>query len=69
MVGCTTAGEITSGAMWDRSIVAMTIASDYVDQLETAYIANAGDAKEIASAVAAIGEKLGEPVGSLDPGT
>lgn len=66
-IGCSTAGEISSGSMSEHSIVAMAISREYVAQVRTAYIANPGDPAEVAKAVCGIEIGLGFPIRDLNP--
>jgi len=67
LIGCSTAGEISSGSMTEGMIVAMAIPEDYIDQAAATYIENPGDPAEVAKATAAIEAVLSQPILGLDP--
>lgn len=67
VIGCSTAGEISSGSMTSGSIVAMALPTTYVDQAATAYIANPGNPVEVSAAIALIEAALGQSLMDLDP--
>lgn len=70
-VGCTTSGEIVSGKMLDRSIVAMAFGPEIVTRVAIQLVKGiSGDTRRaVKEAFDAFAHELGEPISALNSGT
>jgi hypothetical protein len=64
--GCTTAGEIVSGLMLKKSIVAMALDSGVIDDVMTVTIKDLNGAEPIEDAMASLEAHYGQPVMDMD---
>jgi hypothetical protein len=69
-IGCTTAGEISTGRMSERSISAMSLGGELVKRCEARLLLGVGaDARgRVAAAFADLSQAIGTPISDLDPG-
>ncbi|MDO1451534.1 FIST N-terminal domain-containing protein [Rhodocytophaga aerolata] len=68
VVGCSTAGELTSGKMLTHSLVAMAFSEGVIQRVEIALASNLGkDTRAINKAVSGLEKALAHPLHSLDP--
>lgn len=66
-LGCTTAGELVSGAMLDGSVVAMAIGDDVLEGASVAVVADAGDRDAIEAALSRLATAHGGNPTELSP--
>ncbi len=68
VVGCSTAGEITTGRMLDHSIVAMSFSSKVIEKVHVALAHNLSqDSHAVLKACTKLEQHAGRPLQSLDP--
>lgn len=66
-IGCTTAGEITTGKMLEKSIVAMAFSDEVIGDMQTVLIQNINnDEDAVAKGVNTLSEYFGKPLSDLD---
>jgi len=64
--GCSTAGEIVSGKMLKRSIVAMAFSSDAIEDVKVEIVENIKEGNNVEAAFAAFGEYYGDSMAEMD---
>lgn len=65
--GCTTAGEIVSGRMLKRSVVAMAFGPEVIDRIELSVIEDVSKGKCVDDAIASFETSYKEPMLDMDP--
>ena len=65
-IGCSTAGEIISGAMHKGSVVAMALATDDIGALSVQLVPRIDDRAALGAALAGFERDFGKPLDSLD---
>jgi hypothetical protein len=68
-IGCTTAGEISSGKMATCSIVAMALPAEIVSRAATAVIGDLRSPLAVSAAMDSLSAQMGVPLSELDCGT
>jgi hypothetical protein len=68
-IGCTTAGEISSGKMATCSMVAMAIPPEVVSAAATAVVEDLKSPLAVSAALDSLAAQMGAPLSELDPGT
>jgi hypothetical protein len=66
-IGCTTAGEITTGRMLKDSVVLMALGKDMVEQAHVRKLNVPLDATEVRRSVDQLGRDVGQPLARLSP--
>jgi len=68
-IGCTTAGEISSGKMATCSMVAMALPPEIVSAASTAVVEDLKSPLAVSAALDSLSAQMGSPLSALDPGT
>lgn len=68
-MGCSTAGEIVSGALSKRSVVAMALSDDDAGSVAVEMIADLHDRAALDRALEGLERRLASPIRDLDPAT
>jgi hypothetical protein len=66
-IGCTTAGEITSGEMLEGSVVMLALDDESVANAHVALVEDMHDADAVSRALASLADKVGTAMNQLDP--
>ncbi|HEX2716371.1 MAG TPA: FIST N-terminal domain-containing protein [Gemmatimonadaceae bacterium] len=66
-LGCSTAGEIVSGALSTGTVVAMHLSADDVSSVDVQLIGDIKDDRALDRALEAFGKHFGAPIRQLDP--